>query len=286
MDNSGIQKYYLKQRDAFEKYVKKLLFHQHAEDIHQLRLAIKKMRTLMMLIELTMHEHIGKKRDFHIYLKLFKTAGRVRETQLNIDLLKENSIKKSKAIQAYYKKHLKQNLHHFCTQLAAFKYKQHNNLHHKLEKKIKSISLHDFQNVVINMLKKELSRLHKLIRNNAVITDLHKMRIRIRVIKELIIILNKIKPSDDSGKFLKNLKSNYISLGSWHDHHVLAKSLESISALKGEKVENQELDSIIVICRKKEAKYKNRSQENLKKQLKSFKHFTNKRAKLMPADFG
>ena len=271
MHNSGLQKYYFKQKNEFETYYKKLLSHKNIDDIHKLRLAIKKLRTLLMLIELTTKESIDKKRPYHLYSKLFKSAGRVRETQINIELLRKAGVKDNAAIYPFYNDKLDTDLKHFHNELSNFNHKQFYELHKRLEKKIGDISASDFQRIVVDMLKIELHQILKLIGNLSNSTDLHKIRIRTRVLKELIILLKKINPNDQSATFLKNLKNTYIYLGDWHDHEVLTKSLNSVHSQKKKGIEIGELDQITKIFHKKEMELRKRSRDTLRKQLKSFK---------------
>ena len=83
-----IHEYYLHQHRNIENYLELCLIHPEVELVHELRLSIKKLRAFHKLAEhLSLNEI-----DEHIHIKnrvrkLYKVAGQLRDTQVQIQLL-------------------------------------------------------------------------------------------------------------------------------------------------------------------------------------------------------
>lgn len=83
-----IHAYYLHQQRNIENCLELCLNHPEAELVHELRLSIKKLRAFHKLAEhlsvISIDEHIQIK---HRVRKLYKVAGKLRDTQVQIELL-------------------------------------------------------------------------------------------------------------------------------------------------------------------------------------------------------
>ena len=186
------------------------------------------MRVFLWFIEIASDGEFCKKDHYLLLSKLFKVAGRVRETQLNLQLI--GTFDKNKHVYALksYTNHLKKYNKQFLEELHRFPYKRFEKMNLGLEQSIVSISDRVFIKVGHELLSRELKNIKRLNNKSKHIRDLHKLRIHLRRAREIINILCKSAIFEIPGKIRKDLKLLYEYLGRWHDHHVLLYSLKSM----------------------------------------------------------
>ena len=274
MDNQGTLSYYLTQKDVFEKYYVRILYRQKASHIHHLRLAIKRLRTLFMLIELASNGKFTKKEYDLMYSKLFKAAGKVRETQLNLHLVQKLGIGNNKSISLPLRNMLEENVKRLSVELQAFDLVQYAGLNYSLENHIRNLPRSTVEGVIADKVNNELSKILKLTQNHASKPDLHKLRMRIRIVKELLVLLSNIKGL----KYPKVLdfKHIYNCLGNWHDHYVLTKTLRSLLKDDRKNAERPNQADVIQRSRNKERELEELSSAMLIRQYKTLQRFTQK----------
>ena len=86
--HENLHEYYLHQHSNIEHYLELCLSHAEAELVHELRLSIKRLRAFHKLAEHLFLEDLAE----HIHIKhrvrqLYKVAGQLRDTQVQINLL-------------------------------------------------------------------------------------------------------------------------------------------------------------------------------------------------------
>ena len=84
---------YNKLSESFQFNFKKTLEDQGIEDIHQLRVTIKKLRAIWSLMETATKGKWTKKEHFTLTSKLFSEAGKVREAQVNLGMITKYRVK-------------------------------------------------------------------------------------------------------------------------------------------------------------------------------------------------
>ena len=87
MKKSKTIQHFEKHLSAFRKYLKKTQKNQGVEDIHELRVSIKKLRAILSLLEISSKGQITKKKHYDLFYNLFKSCGKVREAQVNLELV-------------------------------------------------------------------------------------------------------------------------------------------------------------------------------------------------------
>jgi len=225
MTSSAIQLYFISLQHNFIKYYVKVLEKQRASNIHKLRLAIKKLSAFLLPVEVSGKANFSTKKYYLLFLPIFKSAGKVRELQINLQLLKDNR-NKPKLIKAY-KKELASSQKNLIKALYDFdldKYKKQNRI---LSKKINKITLKQLSDNALNIFVNELNHITTINNKKSDTSNLHKARIHLRKSKEMLILLGKIGAYKPSKKLLKSLDQLYTQLGEWHDQLIFVKSLKS-----------------------------------------------------------
>ena len=85
----SLSKHYLDQIDWFKTYFDQTMKRQEVEDVHQLRVFIKRIRTVLSLTQIFTDEVFNKKPHYELFSPLFSKAGFLREIHVNEALLYE-----------------------------------------------------------------------------------------------------------------------------------------------------------------------------------------------------
>ena len=193
------------------------------EDIHDLRLDIKKLRSVIQLIRLTIP--LNGPNSFRYFRSLFKTAGNVRELQVNRKLLSEWDFKELKQV----KKRLK---------------KREKSVHLKLDEVMESYGDHMHRNLVseLDAIVRRLDRGELLRAADRFFSDsldiitelsvapsteeLHDIRIRLKSASEVLMVLSEIGFEEELKSLKTRIKPVTAALGDWHDLALFSEWLE------------------------------------------------------------
>ena len=204
----------------FDKYFKRVKKRAEQEDIHQLRVALKKMKTVLHIVD--PENKILKSSETKRIRRLFKLAGIIREAQVNMELVQHIDNKPMKMYRSFLTEQINYGskaLQQFTSNKNAADFFSRNTLK-KISKKTnhftESHQLDKFRNKVYRRIERYVHYTGDKI--------LHEIR---KEIKHLLFI-TRFDHVDDSKK--ENLNNLAEQLGIWHDQAVLLYSLESFSA--------------------------------------------------------
>ena len=99
MQDSALNELFESHLSSFREYSEKTFHGQEMEDIHQLRVSIKKIRSLLDLFIKTFKTNIRKKEYYSLLKEIFQSAGKVREIQINKELILEHD---RAAVKSYF----------------------------------------------------------------------------------------------------------------------------------------------------------------------------------------
>ena len=83
------KEYYLAQHNLCRKHLRAYTKRKSAENLHQLRVAIKKMRAVLKMLS-KLNSHFEYRPVFLPYKNIFMQAGAIREESLRIEKRKDN----------------------------------------------------------------------------------------------------------------------------------------------------------------------------------------------------
>ena len=250
---------YCKQKnDRFVLYFNSSLVGQDIEDVHQLRVTIKELRSIWTLVEWTSDKAYSKEQHYANITPLFKSAGNLREAQVNYSLVKNL---KANYIQ-HYKNHLlelEENcIVHLLVAMKSFDMKRFSTHNKSLYKTASQFEEQDIRRNIAKLISHKLKKvelLRELLPNDK---KLHKIRVHLKVVKEMFQIMNELELT----KGLEQLRKQNISickyLGLWHDQVVL---LESVKTFDKKGLNHRELSYYTTFINRVAQK------ENLRKQL-------------------
>lgn len=223
---------------SFLTFYAKTAKSQGKEDIHQLRVSIKKLRAHLSLIEEASHGLFKKKQHFTLFSPLFKAAGKVREIQVNLMLIQKMDSKHPASYIEYLTvvEHLAKK--ELIKELVLFDLKKLESLNNEMFAIASKITTEEIQEVTTKLISSNLDKTNKLKTNIHKDRKLHKIRIYLKEAGALIDFLpeEKIasKTKKDRRTQQKDLKDSTLKkivkkineqIGDWHDYSVLSDSI-------------------------------------------------------------
>lgn len=194
------------------------------EDLHRMRVTIKRISALFHLFNRT-QKYFRRKKNYKPYRNIFKAAGRIREADLHINTLK----KKDKLIIAPFQETIITETQALVSNSPA-NIKATENISAKIEKIAKRVS----KKQLVSYLQKEKQRLLKNIFAISAPTQLHPLRKKLkRLLYNYELAEGTNAKKEDA--LLHNLDLLQHDIGLWHDKVVLLNQLEGSAQLPSQK---------------------------------------------------
>ena len=153
MPKNKLIEYYNNLLATFRIHFTNTVNRQGVEDIHQLRVFTKRIRTILAIMEISSQGEFRKKEHFYLFIEPFRLAGELREIQLHLHL---NSAYKSEYLSSY-KEYLiesqKQANENLIEGLSRFDFEKLEELNKVLLKKIENVTKETVERIANNILK-------------------------------------------------------------------------------------------------------------------------------------
>jgi CHAD domain-containing protein len=195
------------------------------EDIHQLRVTIKKLRGVWSLLDEISKKKNGNNKHIINLNAVFKNSGNVREAQVLQEMIKKNPSKYLKPYKNYLGNIQKRKEAQLKLALKGFKASQLDKLKDSVIKKIaepKDVTIFT-KSSVLTMKKLKKVRVHMQRVEDK--RELHKIRMELKVVAELLSIMIEIHPTTRLKKMYSKIKTLNQRIGKWHDYYELLLSL-------------------------------------------------------------
>ena len=236
MSNNKLYQHYRQQlalfREHFDNTHKKL----EVEDIHQLRVSIKKIRTNLTLMNIASEGKFKTKSHFKLLSKLFKNAGRLREIQVNQAILDKLNLEEQHIDEScqsaihYYRNHLTQqsqkSIQRLKETLNNFNFKKLKKCNHKLKKNIAQLGDKIVTEKSNAFVQKQIDKINTLRIQVDDDRELHKIRKHLKSITAIYRLNIEIFPNDLLQKKIERFKGLETLIGDWHDLMMLISSME------------------------------------------------------------
>lgn len=196
------------------------------QSIHKLRVDIKNLRILLLLSKALLKDDLKRKTHLKLLTPVFDKAGQIRKNELNLKLaqpLRRNSI-------VAFRNHLKagksKDEKHFLKVLQHFEGKKFEKRSQKLHSDLKKTTTNQVAEVIQQISKNELNKIRIILVGAKEDKDLHILRKKLKVLKNLEGILIDLGLFDARKSVFKRVQSIYKNIGEWHDRISFAKALE------------------------------------------------------------
>lgn len=234
--NSGkhLFQYYTSQVHSVLSDINKVKEKASEENIHLLRVDIKKLRAIFNLLELLFPTDFKSKSGYNPLKAIFKNAGKTREMQVNMTIsghyklnqqLRKEYNQFLKKQEEFFKRKLKKSIGNFeASELKAVKLKP-------LCDKLSNTAINDLSKLVVT---EKFHTIKWLLASGDNPVLIHKIRIQVKFVHAIITVFYKIHPNEEMKKLLTLTKEAGMILGNWHDKYILRSSLEKFMSKKAD----------------------------------------------------
>jgi len=226
MPQNKLIEYYNNQLATFRIHFTNTVNRQGVEDIHQLRVFTKRIRTILAIMEISSQSEFRKKEHLHLFLEPFRLAGELREIQLHLHLISAYESKYLAPYKEYLIESQKQANENLLEGLARFDFENLEELNKVLLKKIENVTNEIASKESRTYLLSKLKRVEELKDNINDDQKLHKIRIHLRAVMETLRLMNALEPSNERREVKFQPRSLNDIIGKCHDQTVLIVSLE------------------------------------------------------------
>lgn len=209
---------------SFNRFFNKALESQEMEDIHELRVNIKKLKTIWSLIQEASYGKWKKDACLDLCTRLFRVAGEVREAQINLEIIEQHLSPFLIPFVQHLKDSQKQSSEQLIKTMLVFDLEKLKILNDELSK-----NLQDLSNEIV--LKESVAFAIKMTLNVIELKDqvqdehnLHQIRIQQKAVHELLGIIIKLQSDSTLNKLKDQIKLFNEEIGNWHDIKVLLQS--------------------------------------------------------------
>ena len=207
-------------------------------DIHKMRVRVKRLKSVFSLLEYCYPGEFRAKDFYRPYKAVFKAAGKVRESQVNIGLFREYPF--AGALRRSYYRHIKMKRQQWRPGLDAlihsFDYATLEDNNRKIGQYLSAYDEAELLGLTGRFIGSELKRINKLLKQEDDLHSIHGFRIILKNIKPLLGLLRRRRDSSFTGEQFDSLVETEKLIGSWHDRHIFSQSLKSFfDSMEGEK---------------------------------------------------
>lgn len=196
------------------------------EDLHQLRVEIKKLRAFLRMLELVTGKSFQKTDHYRLLAIIFKPGGRLRETQINLSLVG----KYTSYLVPYYKvflvKRESKQKEKLKVALNDFDISEFDRLNKLVIPYLELTGLNILEERGLRFIAQEMETINSLRPGISNQKDLHKIRMHLKAMGYITKLMNEMKPDEKLAASLLAIKPTETMIGNWHDRVVLVLSLK------------------------------------------------------------
>ncbi len=244
--NTFFYDHYLETEALLLEYAGKVRGAFDIEDIHQLRVNMKKLRAYFRFLEFTSNKAFRYKESNKLLKKCFRLAGNIRERQINLELLKSYELPDEAYLQ--YEKFAnlkdKKEKEKLDKAFGALNKAEFEKIGHSFRSFFIKKDLNEKLELSQNFIGLQIEKIKNILEHHEEAEKVHRIRIHLKTIKPLLFTLSAIPESKFEEAHYLSLKSTEDAIGAWHDHVVLVTSLKQSLSYNMHKQNHTELDKV------------------------------------------
>ena len=256
--------HYTSELKSFRKCLSLAARRRSVEDIHQLRLSVKHLRATVSFMQWLAKKRYGNADKMENISQLFEAAGKVREAQVNLRLVTGIDIPFIAAYRDYLLQKQKADTQLLLDEIAGFDMRQDEYRLKALLEAVRKVTDKEVLKKASLHTEKKLKKVKDLLRHLKSDWPLHKIRIHLKKVAEILRLMQKVSPEKKRKRLLKKVELLNETIGDWHDQTVLITSVSSVGVLEGKN--SKELKSFTLQLKKQNLKRR----KKIKKQLQDF----------------
>lgn len=223
--NQLVSNYYLNRTTAFSFYLEKTKVDFGVEDLHRLRVEIKKLKAFFRLLNGVEEIKFKIKPVNKILSPIFKPGGFLRETQVNQQLVKLYRSYSLEDYNRYLSKRVRKQEKRLKKSLLNFRSADFEEFNQTVLAQLSDLPLVVIQQRAFEFINSELAEIRQLRSNMSSDRDLHQIRTHTKALGYIAKFINQIFPTTEVSELLTKAKFTEKLIGNWHDRIVLRDSL-------------------------------------------------------------
>lgn len=232
--------YYLKSCDQFLLNYRQALSGFDVEAVHDMRVAVKRIRAVNLLLDQLIPEKTNAAGEERIIRGLFRLSGKIRDHQVQLQLLSEYTAESGTPFVAY-QQYLKKGEHKAIRKFVGYLAET------DAEAAIEDMQKHDLDRIslsgnhaitghIVRIANELLAGARSVSHDRYHDEHLHEIRRKIKYCLFLLNVFDKDDPNlSKVGSSLKKLEKAGLMLGNWHDHVVAVEMLKKFFGQSDEK---------------------------------------------------
>jgi len=231
-----LYKAYKKKADSLASGLENPSSRFETSQIHRIRLDIKRIRAIFQLIEILRPEEFSEQREGLFLRNLFKTAGTIRELQVNL-LNLEQLTEKPDIILPFKEFLIREEINYrkrFKYAATRFDISHLSEISLKIRQLESDLPAEQIIDQAIAFITATSANIKKLNTGPGSTESMHKIRQQLKSLGGIAVLIAAKKPDDKLKNLINAVKNTDFRLGQWHDHVILKVSLDSFLELTEE----------------------------------------------------
>ena len=268
--NTFFYDHYLETEDLVFQYTRKIAGNYDMEDIHQLRVNMKKLRAYFRFLEFATNKAFRYKYSNKLLRKSFQLAGDIRERQINLELLKNYELSEEGYLQ--YEKYAnlddKNEKEKLDKAIDALNRVEFEKIRHNFRSFFTNKDLDEKIELSQNFIRLQIEKIENILSKHEEAEKIHRIRIHLKTIKPILLILASIPESKFGEVQYQSLKYTEDAIGAWHDRVVLLISLNQFLSDSQDIQNHTELEKVRNILEHESEKLLEQTRETLLETIK------------------
>lgn len=195
-------------------------------NIHNIRVNIKKLRALYKLLERLSGKMFSEKQHAILFKKIFRETGKLRDIQIKTKILDNyKSAESVKKLFGYIDASKEQALKSIRNSLADFNFQKYSESENLVKELITELPSAEIENECVKFIIRSAKKIKRQLESEKSTEQIHEIRKLLKELHAASDILFLIKESKALKNFLKLVKNTEENLGKWHDNIILLVSL-------------------------------------------------------------
>jgi CHAD domain-containing protein len=220
--------FYRKRTSSFLANIYKAIITGESEDIHRLRVDVKKIYALYSLFEMIRPDLFKKKLQYNLFKNLFKLSGRIREIQVHMIFLSKPKFKKTDFVSfiAFLKEQENQATRNFLMAIKGFNDKALKSTEKKIRKICLDIPARKLSQKSEEFIRKKAGNIQRLLNEDAGIENVHKIRKHLKAMSTVTTLVSTVRHNEKLELIISGLNKTEVMIGEWHDKIVLTDIID------------------------------------------------------------
>jgi CHAD domain-containing protein len=223
-----LYQFYRKRTSSFLAGIYKSTITGEPEDIHRLRVDVKKIYALYSLFELMKPEAFKRQVKYRLFVDLFKLSGRIREIQVHLIFLAKPKYKKTdfSSFINFLKEQESQATRDFLLAIKNFNDKELKSTEKEIRKICLDIPVNKLSGKSEEFIKRRAKKIEILLSEDPGTANVHKIRKHLKAMSTVSSLVSTINPDEKLALIITGLNKTEMMIGEWHDKIVLSEAID------------------------------------------------------------